>query len=81
MAGEGFVPIEDVPAVEASPVDVDEVEEEAVSILSSGILYKPSEFAMRRNVVFSNNTASTAPQARVRVVRPFLRAVLLGTSV
>lgn len=77
----GVLGVRSVPIEEVFPVEADDVEGEATSIVSSGILRNPSEFAIRRKVVFSNNTASTAPHARVRVVSPRFRAVLFGTSV
>lgn len=79
VLGAGSVTIEEVPT-ELVPVDSEEVDEDAVRKLSSG-LRRPSEFAIRRNVVFSNTTASTAPHARVKVVNPRFKAVLFGTRV
>jgi hypothetical protein len=76
------VSIEEVPVLDkdsAWPVELDDAEAERR--FSSALFRRPSECAINRNVVFSKRTASTAPQALVRVVKPFLSAPALGMSV
>lgn len=75
VLGDVSVPVEVPDSVDGG------VEYDADSRFSSVVLRIPSECAIRRNVVFSNKTASTAPQARVRVVNPRFNAVAFGTSV